>query len=478
MLKNAICLASIAVLALVGFPAATALAATLRPNDPSVSGNLAAWFTDPADRYDGTADVWTDGGPRNRDLSKISGFGGLTLSTATPGAGLLAGQTIDVLTSTGSDLLGTPALNEGAGFSQMTLIALNQYPSNNNDQNRPVGIGSFRVTGGGQRPYLNQTADGTIRRDDGFVGGGSNVPPRYFVRGTVLDGDGSSDAPLKDFYFDDTGGGFTATTNLDTSYGRVATGNDFLYIGDVRRDDPGGNWVQVAVYDTALSDAQISEIAQWMGENANAPPGILLSTGFEGRTVSGDTANNITWQTDGLADPGSLTAIDVNSTGSLAGLFDTSNAQGHFAPNLNIGNEGPWSTTVPLALVEDEVLLEQLVIDFQDFDNGGDFQSTVRGKDYTVTVTGSSSGLLDTVAQTNVSGLSGGVSFAFSPNLWLDKSETYDLRIRVAGTNSDGNNSGFDNLTLYGLAVPEPATLLVWSLLAAMGVALGWRRRR
>jgi hypothetical protein len=75
---------------------------------------------------------------------------------------------------------------------------------------------------------------------------------------------------------------------------------------------------------------------------------VIVSTDFTARTISGDTADNITWTTDGVLDPGALTAVDVNATGSLAGLFDTPNSAGHFAPDLNTGNEGPWSVSLTL----------------------------------------------------------------------------------------------------------------------------------
>jgi len=48
------------------------------------------------------------------------------------------------------------------------------------------------------------------------------------------------------------------------------------------------------------------------------------------------------------------------------------------------------------------------------------------------------------------------------------------------------DNGGFANVSLAGVAVdtaartviPEPATFLIWSLLAGVGVGLGWRRRK
>lgn len=213
---------------------------------------------------------------------------------------------------------------------------------------------------------------------------------------------------------------------------------------------------------------------------------LLLSTDFTGRTVSGNTANNISWTTNGFADPGSLTAVDVNSTGSLAGLFNTANAQGHFAPDLNTGNEGPWSVSIPLTVLPDnQVTLDDVVLDWQHFNNSGNFQGPSRSVDWTATVTGSSSGVLDSVTNPNVSGTSGLEAIEFAPSLILSDDENFFLEILAEGSNSTGNNTGLDGITLNGTVeqieqvVPEPASIAIWSLLglALCGFGYGCVRR-
>ena len=52
---------------------------------------------------------------------------------------------------------------------------------------------------------------------------------------------------------------------------------------------------------------------------------VLLTTDFTGRTVSGDTAQNITWSVTAVSDPGDMTAIDEESSGFLAGLKPSRN---------------------------------------------------------------------------------------------------------------------------------------------------------
>jgi len=54
------------------------------------------------------------------------------------------------------------------------------------------------------------------------------------------------------------------------------------------------------------------------------------------------------------------------------------------------------------------------------------------------------------------------------------------IRVRSAG-NGDPEDFGrgpLNAVQLISVAVPEPSTLLVWSLLAGLGVGLGWRRRK
>jgi hypothetical protein len=47
-----------------------------------------------------------------------------------------------------------------------------------------------------------------------------------------------------------------------------------------------------------------------------------------------------------------------------------------------------------------------------------------------------------------------------------------------SGWGGGGGEHALGELELFGVVVPEPTTLLVWSLLAGLGVGLGWRRRK
>ena len=179
----------------------------------------------------------------------------------------------------------------------------------------------------------------------------------------------------------------------------------------------------------------------------------LLSTDFTGRTVAGNTASNITWITNGLGDAGNMTAVDVNSTGSLAGLFDTANAQGHFAPDLNTGNEGPWSTSIALIPTGSGATIQSVDLDWQHFNNSGNFQGPNRSVDWTASIIGSSSGTVASVTNLNVNGTSGLETLTFGAPVAINNSESWSLDILATGSNATGNNTGLDAISIDGTAI-------------------------
>ena len=199
---------------------------------------------------------------------------------------------------------------------------------------------------------------------------------------------------------------------------------------------------------------------------------ILLDTDFTGRIVSGSTANNITWTSLGINAPGSLTAKN-----NPDGLFDTVNAQGFFAPNRNIVNEGSWDVDIPLVLSGNSITLGNIVIDYQDFNNDGEFQLFNRDTDWIVTLTGSSTGLIYTESQLNQTESSGIITFTPSSLFLLTNTETYNLNIFAVGQDL-GNNTGINALTINGdvvATVPVPAA--VWLFGSGLVGLIGMRKK-
>lgn len=203
---------------------------------------------------------------------------------------------------------------------------------------------------------------------------------------------------------------------------------------------------------------------------------VIAGTDFTGRTVSGLTVSNIPWTTLGVEDPGNMTAI-----GPLPGIFDTANSQGHFAPDRNVGNEGPWSVDVPLVLAPgfSSVTLESVDLDWQHFNNSGVFQGPSRSVDWSISVSGSVRGLLagSTVSALNVSGTSGIETLTFSSPLFLPSTETYLLNIVATGSNATGNNTGLDGVTIHGSATAESDSLVLKIARNGADLDFAWNSR-
>lgn len=216
-----------------------------------------------------------------------------------------------------------------------------------------------------------------------------------------------------------------------------------------------------------------------MGTVGVAQCAVIVSTDFTGRTVSGDVASNVSYTLGGVQDPGNLTAIEDNpGDNQLDGLFDTPNAQGHFAPELNTFNEDGWSVTIPLAFATGTTSLEieDVVLETQMFSGSGGYQTATRTTDMEVSFIGSTSGTFKTETIT-AAGSNGTASedtfFSSEPTFTLSNSETWDLVIHATKSGNDGNNTGLDGFEVNGTVIPEPSTLI----LSAFGLVSLMRRR-
>lgn len=209
---------------------------------------------------------------------------------------------------------------------------------------------------------------------------------------------------------------------------------------------------------------------------------VIVSVDFDGRTVSGLTASDLTWTTNGVADPGDITVVENETNGQNdgttenGGLFDTSSAADALALDLNVNNEDGWYFDVPLAFIGDTLSLDVTTLDLamENFNNSGATQTVGRPTLHRAELIGSVSG----VVATDSASYNGTVySDTFDLTANLGGGEDWTLRIYADFNSGSGNNTGYQSLALNGTVnvVPEPMSLAV-SLLGAMMVSA--RRRR
>lgn len=197
----------------------------------------------------------------------------------------------------------------------------------------------------------------------------------------------------------------------------------------------------------------------------------ILSTDFTGRTISGATASSITWTTNGVASPGSLTAT--------ASLFDTTPTQNLFAVNQNLQTVGPWSVDIPIVVGAQAIQLSQISLDAYIFTNLGDPQSQSRDFDMTIDLLDSTETVLAAQAVTDLFPVGGSnpspvpFIFDFSGNT-IAANTNYFLRLTASTSGTLGVNGGFDNFLLTGdlvpTSTPEPGSLMALIGLGCLGI--------
>ncbi|MDQ8206306.1 PEP-CTERM sorting domain-containing protein [Coraliomargarita sp. SDUM461003] len=208
----------------------------------------------------------------------------------------------------------------------------------------------------------------------------------------------------------------------------------------------------------------------------------ILSTDFSGRTVTGNIASEIAYVTNGVSNPGDLTVTQATGiTGSgLNGLFNTTQAQGFFAPDLNTGNQGNWTFSVPITLTVSSIMIDEVELDGAMFDNNGNLQVTSpRSTSIKLSIVGSSSGevFFNTLTASNPStNAAWSAPLTYTPSVTLTNAETWNIVFTTTNGADSGNNTGVDSFTVSGTAIPEPSAAALLLGLAACGLVA--RRRR
>lgn len=198
----------------------------------------------------------------------------------------------------------------------------------------------------------------------------------------------------------------------------------------------------------------------------------ILSTDFDGRTISGNTASNITYVTNGVADPGDL--------GADFPLFDTPATNNLFAVQRNLHTQGPWVVDIPIAVGSQDIQLDQISLDAFIFSGAGgtqinsrDYDMTIELLDSTQTVTLNTQSVNDLYNNIDPNPSPVPFVFDFSSSI-LSANTTFFLRLTASGT-GPGTNAGFDNFILTGDLIatqtPEATSAITLIGLGVLGAA-------
>jgi hypothetical protein len=482
---------------------AGARAAVMAPDAAPVSGNLVAWYTDPANLYNAATGVWTDSSGQTNDTSTPGSDGPLGLATgqAISDGGLLSGKTIDYAQSTSSaDTIGAQ-LNNGTPLGQFTVIALMDYGAANS--NNRVGFGSYRQ--GDTADNFNLAGDGSIRKDNGSVGGGGSVPNEFLVRAVSFSGGTYDD------YYIRAGG--TTVNKSGGSFGTTEPSTDDFYMGDLRSNRSGDRFAQVAVYDTNLGRTTIEDISDWMALKPNGTGGPVVPGPAAFRTLNTanvieDPSNNATFAVE--VDGADIRIFDNNPGGGAARLStETISADSNQILNYQVDfvhtSENTSGTgNMEFLRIGDGANDFAIVAinrsggtDRFGTSNGGNTNlanpfDLIEGAEYGVSIflnnSGQGLGYTDPLGEVQfladdmydvwfgpASGALGllGDGIAAVGGASVGDLDTVKYQMRSV------NAIQFE--TVWSPAstpvIPEPVALLIWSLLVGLGVGLGWRRR-
>jgi hypothetical protein len=189
------------------------------------------------------------------------------------------------------------------------------------------------------------------------------------------------------------------------------------------------------------------------------PAEVLAFTDFDGRTANGNTATDLVWTTNGLEDPGDLSAFQFE--GGEINLFDnTPDNEDSFVPAINTGNGNTsWTTTVALTpLPGTSVTVEEITFDYLSMSAAGVI-NVRRRSDFTITLLNpagdpvASASIAEVVSGNNVDPIIAAVSLPLDTPVTLSDPGTYQLVLRGGDflqDNETGNHTGIDNLSING----------------------------
>ena len=194
---------------------------------------------------------------------------------------------------------------------------------------------------------------------------------------------------------------------------------------------------------------------------------VILATDFTDRTVLDASATVTDYTLNGVANPGPLAAVRLSGGTGAINLFNTTTAQGYFAPTQNPAH---WQLYIPLVVGSTPIELENIEIKFQSFSNAGALktQTTVGddASDHYATVSvidNSQTSLRSEQIAASVPGTRATWTgtFTAASGLALQADTSYTLRVVISGLNTttaaaSGNNVGLDAIRILSITSTEP----------------------
>ncbi len=348
-----------------------AAAAELSPDDPSIAGDLALWLRNADVDYDPGAGLWLDSSGKGNNADGIGMVGSVLWSTpnlATIAGGTLTPDELDSVHFSGgtNDILAATGLNSDSGLSELTIIAVYAV-SDNQNLTRPVGFGSIAATQANAGNHFNLASDPSIRKDNGQIGSGSyggsiplNTP---FIRSARMDAGGA------DEWFNTNG---TPNAVLTNSGAAFTTSTDTFYLGDLRAGSTavpgfGGtstaeiDVIEVIVYKSALTDAQIADINEWLVANISGVPAPKINsfTATPSLIASGESST-LDWNVERadsvsisptIGDVAFIGNSSISPTTTTTYLLTATGAGGITTGEVTIGVDVPLGTPIITEIV-------------------------------------------------------------------------------------------------------------------------------
>ena len=320
---------------------ATAKAAEISPDAPSISASLGAWFQDAANTFDPATGIWADSSGKERHavpVGEVNVNGPVTylaptLSTISGGAFTSEEVASVRFASDAEDLLAAPDINGGTNLNSLTIfLVVNANPLGSNASlMRPAGIGSVAALQFNAGDNFNLGSDPSIRKDNGQLGSGTYS--RAFPYGTTFIRTARMSPTAIDEWFNIDGTAQKVVNLPGVSY---TTSSDDFYLGDLRAGvSPipgvaGGGTsraqfdiVQAIVYGAALTDAQVIGVNEWLaanlaGKTDEAFIRLTIAPATSGFALEWDSEPGMLYNLRSSTDPGADLASWALVEGDLA----------------------------------------------------------------------------------------------------------------------------------------------------------------